>query len=205
MSGPGTTGEDLADRPPAAASKEELQQLRRRARRSPLTWLLDVRSGERALRAAVHGQEEVGRQLGKLGPGWYVLHSVPVGGTVIDHLVIGPPGVFALAVRNHLRDRVKVTRRTVKVNGRPTSYVVDVLEAPALASERLSEACEQPVEVRAVLVVLAGQFVVKRQPDQVAVVGRKQIARWLMEQPERQGYDTTTAIHEVARRPGTWG
>lgn len=209
---PAAPSDDLSNREPATAARERLRALRRRARRSPLTWLLDARSGERALRASVRGQVEVARQLGKLGPGWHVLHSVNVGeddddlGTsVVDHLVLGPPGVFALAVRNHLRDRVKVHRRVVKVNGRMTPYLQDVRVAPARASEALSVALGVPVEVRPVLVVLAGHLVVRRQPDDVPVVGRKQIARWLMEQPERQDYDTTSAILEVARRPTTWG
>ena len=36
------------------------------------------------------GELEIGRRLGGLGPGWYVLHSVPIGtgASDIDHVVI---------------------------------------------------------------------------------------------------------------------
>jgi hypothetical protein len=53
----------------------------------------DARS---AYRDALDGRR-VGRQLGRLGPAWRVLHAVPFGdGRTIDHLVVGPPGVLAL-------------------------------------------------------------------------------------------------------------
>lgn len=200
---PGAGDEDLASHEPGELAKRRLREVRRRSRRSPLRWLLDVRSGERALRAAVQGQEEVGRQLRKLGPGWQVLHSVPLGDHVIDHLVIGPPGVFALVVRNHLKDRVKVKRSVVKVNGRTTSYLRDVRPPAHDASERLSGACGFDVEVRPVLVVLAAHLAEQQQPE-VPVVGRKRIARWLMEQPGQQPFETTSAVHAAARHPGTW-
>jgi hypothetical protein len=40
----------------------------------------------------------VGHQLRKLGECWRVIHSVPIGknDVDIDHVVIGPPGIFVL-------------------------------------------------------------------------------------------------------------
>lgn len=195
---------DLALRAPAQDAKERLAELTRGARRSPIKFLFDARTGERATRASVRGQVEVARQLGKLGPGWYVLHSVPLEGRVIDHLVLGPPGVFALSTKNHLHDRVRVKKSVVKVNGRVTSYLRDAQLGPHRASDLLSAACGFPVEVRPVLVFLAGQLSVRSLPAEVAVVGRKKIAGWLMQQPECQPFETTTAIHEHARRAATW-
>ncbi|MBG6212216.1 hypothetical protein RCH23_000129 [Cryobacterium sp. CAN_C3] len=41
--------------------------------------------------------------LSKLGPEWTVLHAVPVGSgsSDIDHVVIGPAGVFTINTKNH--------------------------------------------------------------------------------------------------------
>ena len=48
------------------------------------------------------GEIEVGVLLGALGPDWMVRHAVPIGqGTAdVDHLVIGPGGVFALNTKH---------------------------------------------------------------------------------------------------------
>lgn len=44
------------------------------------------------------GELEVARLLDQLGPGWFAIHAVPVGsaGSDVDHIVIGPGGVFTI-------------------------------------------------------------------------------------------------------------
>src|ERR1700692_3418587 len=73
--------------------------------------LFGEHSQERAWRRGAEGEEEVGWQLRKLGDGWRIIHGVPVGmgDTDIDHVVIGPPGVYTLNTKNHLGGRVSVT------------------------------------------------------------------------------------------------
>ena len=53
------------------------------------------------------GEMAVGRELSKLGPEWMVLHAVPVGSgdSDIDHVLIGPPGVFTINTKHHQRGR----------------------------------------------------------------------------------------------------
>ncbi len=48
--------------------------------------------------AGAVGEMQVGRILAKLGEEWTVLHAVPVGEgrTDIDHVVIGPAGLFTI-------------------------------------------------------------------------------------------------------------
>ncbi|MGC1512989.1 MAG: nuclease-related domain-containing protein [Acidimicrobiales bacterium] len=69
--------------------------------------LLDVKNDERAWRVGAKGEEKVAGELGKLGPGWRVLHAVEVGvnGSDIDHIVIGPPGVLTLNAKCHPRGK----------------------------------------------------------------------------------------------------
>jgi len=61
------------------------------------------------------GELAVGRLLATLGPEWTVLHAVPVGtGTSdIDHVLIGPAGVFTLNTKNHSDQSVWVAGRTL--------------------------------------------------------------------------------------------
>ena len=49
------------------------------------------------------GEIRVGSVLAKLGPEWTVVHSVPIGsrGSDIDHIVVGPAGVFTINTKRH--------------------------------------------------------------------------------------------------------
>jgi hypothetical protein len=80
---------------------------------------------ERAWRRGAEGEEEVDWRLRKLGVGWRVLHGVPVGtgDTDMDHVVIGPPGVFTLNTKNHVGGRVTVTSKAIYVNGTFQPYL----------------------------------------------------------------------------------
>lgn len=197
--------DDLSDREPGALARERLIALRRQARRSPLQWLFDVRSGERPARDAVRVQVEVGRQLQKLGPGWFTLHSIPIAGDrAIDHLVIGPPGVFLLSSKNHLRDRVRVDEDGVKVNNRPTPYVQEVRTDAQEAGRLLSLAVGDDVTVRPVVVIMSRYFSVRSQPEDVRVVGRSAVSGWLMAEPDSQLFERSKEVFGHAHRGSTW-
>ena len=48
------------------------------------------------------GEEQVGALLDELaGPSWRVIHDASMGRGNIDHIVIGPPGVFTLETKSH--------------------------------------------------------------------------------------------------------
>jgi hypothetical protein len=102
---------DLAMNRPGQAARRKAQELQRAAPvRSFVARLLRVLTDERAWRVGADGEEEVGGRLRKLGNAWHVLHvlhAVPVGtnGGDIDHVVIGPPGVFTLNTKNHPRKK----------------------------------------------------------------------------------------------------
>ena len=85
-----------------------------------------MHTDERAYRVGTDGEEEVAWRMRKLGDGWHVLHSVPVGekDSDIDHVVIGPPGVFTLNTKNHSRKKVWVAERAFMVSGQKTGCSV---------------------------------------------------------------------------------
>jgi hypothetical protein len=58
--------------------------------------VLGVHTDAAAWSKGEKGEELVGKRLEKLGSTWKVIHSIPIGskGTDIDHVVIGPGGVF---------------------------------------------------------------------------------------------------------------
>jgi hypothetical protein len=57
------------------------------------------------------GEEQVGQILDELqASGWYALHDVNLGGGNIDHVVIGPAGIFTIETKSH---RGRINTRTL--------------------------------------------------------------------------------------------
>ncbi len=168
--------------------------------------ILRVHNTERAWRRGAMGEEEVARRLRTLGEEWRVIHSVPVGAhdTDIDHVVIGPPGVFTLNTKNHLGKRVTVYERVIYVSGTKQPYITKSRAEGRRAAKLLSAACGFTVNVTPVVVIMASELIVKALPSDVAVVGRKQIARWLANQPPRIGPHQVAAIFAAARQRSVW-
>ncbi len=90
-----------------------------------LARLLDAKTEERAWRIGAVGEQAVAEQLSKLGPEWRVLHAVRVGerGSDIDHVLIGPPGVFTVNAKHHPSASVWVGGDTFMVNGQRMPYI----------------------------------------------------------------------------------
>ncbi|MDA8039580.1 MAG: nuclease-related domain-containing protein [Actinomycetota bacterium] len=63
-----------------------------------LARLAGAHTDERAWRMGEKGEVLVARELARLGAGWHYLNAVPIGtkGADVDHVVIGPPGVFSM-------------------------------------------------------------------------------------------------------------
>lgn len=67
------------------------------------------------------GEEIVAGELSRLPAGWTVFHGVVLpDGTDIDHLAVGPQGVFLIETK-YWSGRVSVDRGRILANGRPVS------------------------------------------------------------------------------------
>lgn len=208
---PATSGDDifgdLAGRSAGEGVTQHGEQLRRAHRgKSMLGRLLRVQTDDAAYLKGGKGEVLVGKQLDKLGSEWRALHSIPVGstGTDIDHVVIGPSGVFTLNAKNHRGGHVWVHTHVIKVNGQNKSYLKVSRSEAAGASRRLSRACGVPVIVRPVVVIVADQLTIKGEPEDVKVVGRKRVRQWLESLPQVLRSEQVEAIYAAARRPETW-
>jgi hypothetical protein len=182
--------------------------LRVEARRREPVWTLLARLGrchndERAWRLGARGEELVGRELAKLGDEWRVLHSIPLGDHGdIDHLVIGPGGVFALNAKFHKYATVVVDGEDVFVNGQPYPYVQ---AARRQAKNVLSSGLASPVAARAVVVVVnARTLSVHAQPRDVEVIGKRQLQRWTVSQRHVLDQSQVVELFDVARRSSLW-
>jgi hypothetical protein len=152
----------------------------------------------------------VARRLLALPPGWRGLHAVPVGedGSDIDHLVIGPGGVFTVNTQHHRHAHVRVRCDTVSVNGRSERYVgAGRLEAQR-AARLLTARAGFKVPVRAVVAIAGarGGFDVEAQPPDgsVVVLLLKSLAPYLRSLPVVMDDDEVEWLHDVARHLATW-
>jgi Nuclease-related domain len=168
--------------------------------------VLRVHTEERAWRVGADGEEEVARRLRKLKDGWHILHAVPIGtrDADIDHVVIGPGGIFTLNTKNHRGKRVWISQRTFLVNGQRTDYLRNSRHEATRAARLLSSAAGFEVAVEPVIVVLAAELTIKASPDGVHVVAHTKAARWLNRLPTRLPPDVVAQIFDVARRDTTW-
>ncbi|MEV0093381.1 nuclease-related domain-containing protein [Streptomyces sp. NPDC050738] len=101
------------------------------------------------------GERRVGRELERLtSQGWRVLHGVPKSnGGDIDHLLIGPGGVFSINTKCHPGASVWVGDSMAKVNnGPPEPYAAASKAEAAYVREVLERHCGFPVAVEPVLV-----------------------------------------------------
>lgn len=198
---------DLAENPPGQAARKKAVELRQAAPVKTLIFrVFNAPSQERAFRVGAEGEEEVARRLRGLGDGWHVIHAVPVGekDSDIDHVVIGPPGVFTLNTKNHSKGKVWVAERAFMVNGQKTDYLRNSRHEANRAKRLLSSACGFPVTVEPVIVVMAADLTIKDQPPDVHVVARKRITKWLIGRPPMLSPEAIEIIYGQARRSTTW-
>lgn len=168
--------------------------------------ILGVHNNERAWRSGAEGEEEVAWKLRKLGDRWRVLHGVPVGSadSDIDHVVIGPAGVFTLNTKNHQGARVRVYDKTIYVNGTQQPYIRNSRFEGTRASKLLTSACGFSVDARPVIVLMARELTFKGHPEGVHIVGRKKVADWLLSLPILLPPEAVETIYGYARRRQTW-
>lgn len=203
----GPAWQDLSQNRAGQAVRERAIELRSKAPvKTFLARLFGMHSDERAYRVGADGEVEVAWRLRKLGEGWHLIHSVPVGerGSDIDHVVIGPPGVFTLNTKNHSRKKVWVAEKAFMVSGQKTNYLRNSRHEAARASKLLTAACGFDVQVQPIIVAIAADLTIKAQPADVHVVAHKRIGKWLERRPATLSPVAVEAIFDMARRDTTW-
>lgn len=209
---PGSTWHDLAGvRAGAAARERALAERKAQGTiRHVVARVLGSKTDERAWRIGADGEEAVAGHLDALGTQWRVLHSVRVGerGADIDHVVIGPGGVFTVNAKHHPRASIWVGGDTFMVNGRRVPYIRNGRHEAKRASRLLAQHAGFPVPATALIAVVGAHrgFAIKGQPADgaVAVVSCQHIRKFFQSQPQRLSLREIDAIHEVARRSTTW-
>jgi hypothetical protein len=153
------------------------------------------------------GEIAVGRLLTKLPEGWHVLHAVPVGkgSSDIDHVVIGPGGVFTINTKNHSGQKVWVAGRTLMVAGQKQPHIRNAEHEAERAGRLLSAAADAQIEVTPVVAVVEPQsLTVRGKPAKVVVLTSAQLVRWLKKRPQLFTADQVAWLLRPADAPATW-
>ncbi len=202
---------DLSTNEPGAEAREQALAARDAAPvKALLARALGLHTSERAWRIGADGEERVAARLAKLqkrDSRWRSLHAIPVGarGADIDHLVIGPGGVFTLNTKHHPGAKIWVGGDTFMVDGHKQPYIRNSRHEAARAAKLLTSACGFPVHVEGVIVTVnADDIVVKKAPAGVHVVPRMQVARWLGRHGHIHSEPVLEVVFDAARRSTTW-
>jgi Nuclease-related domain len=173
--------------------------------RSRVDRLLHYRTAERAWRRGASGERVTGFWLDRLPDGWFVFHDVPVGarGANIDHLVVGPSGVFTVNTKS-LTGAIRVNPRTLTNNGHRTNFLPKATAEAQRAAELLSAAVGRPVDVRAVLAILADEWEIVKEPADVFVRGPRGAKNLMLSQPETLSRRDVAELAAAAAEPSTW-
>ncbi|MDX2377267.1 NERD domain-containing protein [Microbacterium sp. LRZ72] len=205
-------GDALRRRPPAAAVITETLRVQATAPpRSGVARLFGLTPLSRASQSwyvGAIGELEVANVLDRLGAGWRVVHAIPVGsaGSDIDHVVVGPGGVFTLNTKYHEGQSVWVASKRVLVAGQRTDHLRNARHEARRAAKLLTQAVHRPVEVRPIIAIVAArQVTFKERPTDVSVLRSAQLARWLHRQPTVFSSEDIDGLARAISDPQTWG
>lgn len=155
----------------------------------------------------VVGEIEVGEALDRLGSEWHVLHALPVDvdHADIDHLVIGPSGVFVVSTRNHTGSDVWASQRTFLVAGARYPHIRDMEYEMGRAERLLTAAAGRAVEVSGILAVVAPKSLVVREKQRdVAVLESSHLVTWLLRHKRALAPVDIAEFGAAASRASTW-
>jgi hypothetical protein len=150
----------------------------------------------------------VDKRLGRLRrDGWTLLSSiVKRSGADIDHLVIGPPGVFTINTKHHRDASIWVGENMVKVdNARQPHYLSNSRHEAASAARVLTDAVGLDVIVTPVLAFVGAASINARDSrGDVVITTGEAIEHALLEKHAVYSIQERERIFAVARRAEIW-
>ncbi len=148
---------------------------------------------------------KVGDLLENLGQRWDVLHDIPLGGSVLDHLSIGPAGTFAVVAANFRDQDVVIDGEQLLVASEFRDDIVRTAGQADAAAALLTQAGGKPVHVQPLLVVVdPRKLIVKRPPTYVSIVSSGDLERSLTRGQQILSGDEVAALSDLADLESTW-
>ncbi|MFE1308885.1 nuclease-related domain-containing protein [Streptomyces sp. NPDC058755] len=153
------------------------------------------------------GERATAKRLGRLrNHGWFTLHAIQwPSGADIDHLAIGPAGVFSINSKRHRGKAVWYGDTAITVNGTTTRHIAISQAEARRVSRTLSRGCGVEIPVRPVIsVVDASNLTVKSANPPVLVLAVEHLDRVLSGLTPTLPPDQVARIYSVARDTRTW-
>ena len=139
---------------------------------------------------------------------WRILHSIPLDdyGVTLDHLLIGPTGLFAITSGNHPGKTLWVGTDGIKIDGQMTGYASMAEDRARRADDLLAAADPDTPATIWPVVAIAGAMVTGRPATAsgVLVSGVGTLARDLSGYPRILSDEQVDAVYDIARRSDTW-
>jgi hypothetical protein len=153
------------------------------------------------------GEITVGRLLATLPADWTVFHAVPIGKnhTDIDHILVGPGGIFTISTQHHYGKHIWVGSRTVTVSGHKRAYLPAAEHEAERVTTVLRERMPLVAPVQPVIALVdAKQITFRDKPAQVKVVDARGLISWLERlQPVLSDDEIAEAV-VILDSPATW-
>ncbi len=165
-----------------------------------------ARSAAHAYAGAI-AEIDVAELLDRLGTAWTVLDTVPIGADElpVEHVLIGPPGVFSIALRNHAGERVWVGERTFVADGTRFPHLRDAEHESDIVAARMTAAVGTPVTVTPCLVLASpAELSLRDTSRRVEVFLPTQLAGWLADLPRVLSPKAVDRYRQAGLDADTW-
>lgn len=153
------------------------------------------------------GEQVVGAILETLPPVWTVFHALPVGpdGADIDHVVVGPAGVFTISSKHHHHMNIVVSGRNVLAAGQRGPCIPDAEAEAASVSALMRERMPRSTSARPVVAIVhPRKLTMTEKPAQVKVIDAKNLRDWLVALPPVLAWPERMELNAVIDSPATW-
>ena len=153
------------------------------------------------------GERIVAGMLARLPQDWHVFHSLPVGTgeSDIDHVVVGPGGIFTLNTKHHPGKKIWVRGHAFWVSGQHTDYLRNSEhEADRLTKIIHARFPQAPAVSPVIVVVNASDITVKTRPARVRIETPRGITAWLAKRPTILHPEAVRMIAAMLDDPQTW-
>ena len=197
-------------RPPGELVIEQLLELQSGAR--PRSWIArflgisPLADDNLSWYLGALGEIAVGHVLAALPAEWAVFHALPVGkrDSDIDHVVVGPAGVFVINTNHHNNKPVWIAGGTFMVSGHSKPHLRNsAFDADRVERLLFERDLASPV-VPMIVLVDPRSITVKRAPERVQVVDARSLSRWLTRRAEVLSPEVVLDVVAVLDDPGNW-
>jgi Nuclease-related domain len=166
---------------------------------------------ERAEHAAAKEEQRIRGDIADLPAGWFVMHAPDIDELgsdepsidplAIDHLAIGPAGVFMVYMQHRPGAKVWVSERTLTIDGRESELLRQARFAARRASGLLSDELSCGIIVQSVIVLIdAATVQMISHPADVHVRDQHDLRDWMCRQPGRLEPAVVRAIYDRYQR-----